>query len=100
MLGFYLNKVTGMSMHPRIPSGSFIISTRWLRFLLLRSGQMFYLQHPRYGCIVKTLHYIDKEKGYFWFKGESDQSLSIDELGAISKDSIIGRVICVAKPRL
>lgn len=96
MLGFSIGRVCGNSMLPRIPAGSFILVVKMPRFLL-RTGQMYYLNHPRYGRIVKTLDYIDGE--CLWFRGESKESVSLDAIGAMKQSQLIGWVIAVVKPK-
>lgn len=95
MLGLSIGRVRGESMSPRIPPDAFIIALKYPRFLL-RVGQVYYLNHPRYGAIVKTLDNIDGDK--LWFRGESQSSVSREAIGAIESNQLIGRVIWVIKP--
>ncbi len=55
---------------------------------------MFFIDHPRYGKIVKTLDTISLDST-LWFKGESSSSVPAESIGAISHKQIIGRVIWV-----
>lgn len=93
MLGIHIGRVCGNSMLPRITPDSFIIAIKLPRWYPKRVGQLFYLEHPRYGRIVKTLSVIDGE--YYWFRGESSESVSQTAIGAMTEKNIIGRVIFV-----
>lgn len=93
MLGFSIGRVCGNSMLPRITPDSFIIAIKTPRWYPKRIGQMFYIAHPRYGRIVKTLVAIDDKQ--YWFRGESAESVSTEAIGAISEEQLIGRVVWV-----
>ncbi len=93
MLGISIGRVRGTSMVPRITPDSFIIAMKIPKWYPKRVGQLFYLQHPRYGRIVKTLSVIDGEQ--YWFRGESESSVSSTAIGAMTEKNIIGRVVFV-----
>ncbi len=96
MLGISIGRVRGHSMWPRIAPDAFIIALYWPQCLPKRTGQMYYLNHPRYGRIVKTLDSIEGD--CLWFRGESPASVSRQDLGALKQSQVIGRVIWVANP--
>lgn len=58
---------------------------------------MYYLDHPDYGPIIKTLTRIDGPN--LWFSGESAESLSSAAIGALQHRQVLGRVIWVISPR-
>lgn len=93
MFGLSIGRVRGRSMLPRITPDSFIIAINYPRFLPKRVGQVYYLSHPRYGRIVKTLAAIEGEN--LWFRGESSESVSMHAIGALQHKHLIGRVIWV-----
>ncbi len=93
MLGIRIGRVFGHSMLPRITPDSFIISIKLPKWYPKRVGQLFYLQHPRYGRIVKTLSVIDN--GNYWFRGESSESVSEAAIGILNEQNIIGRVVFI-----
>lgn len=97
MLGITVGRVCGRSMLPQIPPDSFIIAVRFPRCFPKRIGQRYYIQHPRYGRIVKTLCQIDRE--FYYFRGESVESVSTAALGRISESQLIGRVVWVIRKR-
>ena len=78
-------------MSPRIPDKSYVLVNTWSKFFKLKHGTDMLIQHPHYGLIIKTLSCTDK-KGFYWFKGENEFSVSMSEIGAISKKQILGKV--------
>ena len=98
MLGFKIWKVSGDSMSPRIPELSYVLATSWLKFLPVREGQTLLLRHRSYGVIIKNVAMVDRN-GLIWSKGENERSLTVEELGPVNKDQIIGRVVSVIKKR-
>lgn len=94
MLGFNLWKVTGESMSPHIPNGSFILTIR--KFPVF-SGLRLVLKHAAYGLIVKTLIKKDSS-GLLWCQGESSASVSVEQIGPIAKSRVLGSVLWVFRP--
>lgn len=93
-------------MYPRLLPDSFIITFKtpqWLRLskkprLSSRHlGKMYYIQHPCYGHIVKTLAEVHGTS--YFFRGESEQSVSQSAIGELNDEHIIGRVIWVFSPK-
>ncbi len=97
MLGIHIGRVRGNSMLPRITPDSFIIAIKLPKWYPKRVGQLFYLQHPRYGRIVKTLSVIDGK--HYWFRGESSESVSEEAIGILNENNIIGRIIFIISAR-
>ncbi|PID66082.1 MAG: hypothetical protein CR975_04790 [Gammaproteobacteria bacterium] len=87
-------------MLPRIAPDAFIIALKWPRWLPKRPGQLYYVNHPRYGRMVKTLDKIETDSSgeLLWFRGESAQSVSPAAIGALRHRQLIGRVIWVISP--
>lgn len=94
MLGFSINRVTGMSMHPRLPHNSFILlrSLRSRRANKLRVGDVVRCHHDRYGSIIKTIAVIDTQE-FFWLKGEYYSSVSMQDMGPVHIDQISAKAI-------
>jgi len=102
MLGLSINRVTGMSMHPRLPDGSFILlrslqsgsSLRGLeqRRNALKLGSMVKCRHIRYGPIIKTIVMVDQQ-GRYWLEGEHESSITKEQMGPVILDQIVSRVI-------
>ena len=92
--GFKIWQVTGHSMFPRIPQSSFVLVLQWFAFRKIKPGQTLLINHNRYGFLIKKVALIDKN-GLIWCKGENPSSISIEKLGPIGKQNIIGQVLKV-----
>lgn len=88
-----IGRVRGVSMLPRISPGAFIVAVKLPSCWRKRVGQLFYINHPRYGYIVKTLSHIDDRS--YWFRSEAAEGVSELAIGALTEDSILGRVVWV-----
>lgn len=97
MLGLKIWKVKGRSMAPIIPSESFVLAVHWFIFFPIREGQQLVIKHHKYGIIVKTVAIVDKN-GFIWSKGENIESVSVEEIGPVDKEQILGRVVWIFKP--
>jgi len=84
-------------MAPVIPQGCFVLVTNIFRFLPVREGQQLLINHPKYGVIVKTVTLIDRNK-LIWCRGENEMSISVIDIGPVSRKQIIGRVVQIFKP--
>ena len=85
-------------MIPIIPPGCFVLATKWLTLLPLKEGQRIVINHPRFGVIVKTVAFVD-QNGFIWSKGENQDSISVEQLGPVNKEQILGRIILIFKPK-
>jgi phage repressor protein C with HTH and peptisase S24 domain len=94
MFGFTFFKIKGDSMSPKIPNESYVLSCSWFGGLFLGEGKKILVQHHSYGLIVKTVALVDHH-GFIWVKGENNQSMSVEQLGPISANQVIGRVLSV-----
>lgn len=98
MLGFKIWKVEGHSMAPKIPQDSYVLINKWLNFLPVKKGQQLIMKHRVHGLIVKTVAIVD-HNGFIWSKGENKNSVSVEQLGPVSKDQVIGRVLTIFKSK-
>ncbi|MDO6427875.1 S24 family peptidase [Thalassotalea sp. 1_MG-2023] len=96
MLGLKFWKVKGHSMAPLFPQNSAVLVCNWLNFLPIKEGHRVLIKHRRFGIVVKTVAVIDRN-GFIWGKGENETSETIEELGPMNKEQIIGRIIYVNK---
>jgi signal peptidase I len=101
MLGFNINRVTGMSMHPRLPDGSFILlrsvsSSTFKSGRRFKIGDMVKFRHLRYGMIIKTITAIDEE-GRYWLRGEHASSVTMNQIGPVLGEQILAKVILTLK---
>nr|WP_085297573.1 S24 family peptidase [Cognaticolwellia mytili] len=94
MFGFTFFKIKGESMSPKIPNESYVLSCSWFSSFFLGEGKRILVQHHNYGLIVKTVALVDHH-GFIWVKGENSQSMPVEQLGPISANQVIGRVLSV-----
>lgn len=90
--GLKIWKVTGHSMFPRIPQHSYVLAGHWYNFKKLKANQTVLIKHPQYGLLIKTVAVIDKNN-LVWCKGENSSSISVEKLGPVNKQQIIGKVL-------
>lgn len=97
MLGFKVWKVQGNCMAPVYKNGSAVLVTNWLKCFAIKEGQHLLINHEKYGYIVKKVAVVD-HNGLIWCKGENSHSLSIEQLGPVSKAQVIGHILYKYKP--
>lgn len=90
--GLKIWKVMGHSMFPRIPQHSYVLVWHWHAFTKIKADQTILINHPRYGLLIKTVAIVDKNQ-LIWCKGENAASISVEQLGPINHQQIIGRVL-------
>ncbi len=95
-LGFKIWKVTGHSMFPRIPEFSFVLVNHWFNFRRIKPDQTILIRHNQYGLIIKTVALIDANN-FIWCKGENSSSIAVEQLGPVSSNQVVGRVLSVFK---
>ena len=72
-------------------------------FLVVRPASLYCINdivqvtHPYYGVIVKRIVWGDNTAG-FYLAGDSQASLSVDQIGRISFHQILGKVRWVINP--
>ena len=88
-----LVRICGESMVPRLRPGSFALF-RPARHL--SSGDTVLVEHPRYGCIVKSVRAI--ADGEVWLEGLSPHSIAADRLGSVPSQAVLGRLAFQVPP--
>lgn len=96
ILGFKIWKVTGHSMFPRIPEYSYVLVCHWFKQTWIKPEQTILVHSKQYGVIIKRVALIDSN-GFIWCKGENLSSISVEEIGPVSRNQVIGRVLSVFK---
>ena len=82
-------------MLPKITDGSYVLVKKNSTInLSIKKNTIMIIYHKIYGNLIKKFDYIDKTNN-FWFKGISNESISGDEIGPISRENILGKVIFV-----
>lgn len=84
-------------MLPRIAPDSYVVCFRFPKWMPKKIGAIYYIQHPQYGAIVKTLAAIHADGG-LEFCGESPHSVSQRALGQLAHHHVIGRVLWAIAP--
>ena len=88
-----IHQVSGNSMLPRYRDGSYLLLIPLYRFWPRPAiGDALVVKHPRLGTLVKTLERCDRN-GNYWLKGENPNSISSQDIGAIARSQVIGRVV-------
>ncbi len=77
-------------MSPNISDDSFIITKPFSN--IRNKNKLLIFKHKVYGKLVKRLNNIDSSN-FFWFKGDSYTSISMDDIGPIKREQIIGEII-------
>jgi nickel-type superoxide dismutase maturation protease len=87
-------QVTGASMSPYITDKSYILVFSPWNFLLDRKPILCF-QHHNYGKIIKRLKTFRNNQ--FWFESDNPEGINSGQIGPVSKEEIIGRVLIVLK---
>ncbi|PIE71497.1 MAG: peptidase S24 [Deltaproteobacteria bacterium] len=82
-------RICGDSMSPGLNRGDYVVAARWLR--RPRARQLVVIRHPVYGVIVKRM--VKKNACGYWFESDNPCGVTQDEIGALAKNQIIGRVL-------
>ena len=87
---FSMIKVQGTSMVPRLQHGDFVFISHWQRSL--KVGDLVVVDHALYRFIIKRVIEIDCN-GLLWIAGENESSLKPEELGWITPNKLVGKVL-------
>lgn len=79
-------------MFPRIPQHSYVLASHWYNFNKIKVNQTVLIKHPQYGLLIKNVAVVDKNN-LIWCKGENSSSITVEKLGPVSKQQIIGKVL-------
>ena len=84
-------------MAPVIADGSFVFVKTKLKKGKIQFGHKLIIRHKRYGHIIKTVEFIDRN-GVIWCRGENPLSVTTEQIGPISIEQILGRVLFSISP--
>jgi len=96
MLGFTFFKVSDDRMSPKIPNESYILVSDWFLSFYLAEGKQILIRHHTDGIIMKTVALVDHH-GFIWVKGDNENDTSVEEMGPIGKEQVIGLVFSILK---
>lgn len=91
---FRLIKVTGESLSPFLKDGDYVLITT-TPFLLkkINRGDLVVFHHDDVGMMIKKVAYVDPSLDALFVIGTHPSSVDSKQLGPISNNSIIGKVI-------
>ena len=81
-------------MSPFIPNGSFVLCNRWIKGYQI--GQIIKFRHRDYGDVIKIIQKID-DHGFLWCDGLNQESVSMNQIGPVSVNTVYGVVVWVIK---
>ncbi len=98
---FKLLKVSGDSLLPVYREGDFVvISTIPLFFGALKRGDIVVFRHEVYGTLIKMVEAMAPGGGELYVVGTREDSVDSRRFGPISRQDVVGKVIChIKKPR-
>lgn len=88
MFGWTLARISGASMHPLLPDGSFAL---FRAVKSVKRSDVVLVDHPRFGIIVKKVSAVSIN-GRIGLRGISSASTPSRELGHVEPDCVLGRM--------
>lgn len=87
-------RVSGDSLWPEFQNGDFVLTLKIpILYDSWRPGDVVAFRHPLYGLLIKKVDHRRLEDGRLFVTGNVAHSLDSREFGAISPDTVIGKVI-------
>jgi len=84
-------KVSGDSMLPHYRDGDYVLALS-AKLCRLREGDVWLVNHPSYGAIIKRILKIDGQR--FWLVSDNThEGTSTEKLGLLEQHNLIGKVI-------
>lgn len=82
-------------MLPGLRNGDYVIVLRWLRGI--KAGDVVVAQHHSLGVIIKRVKAVTNAKNYILMGDNTAASTRSEDIGAVTKQQIQGRVLCTVK---
>lgn len=94
-------KVRGDSMSPQYKNGDYVVSlkSQLLPSFLISEGRDYIIEHREHGRMLKRLTLKSNQNQSFQFSGLNPKSISTENIGVHSKESILGLVILLIKSK-
>jgi len=87
-------------MSPQLNCGDYVVLLT-LRYKksgrFIRPGQRLVFDHPQYGRMIKEVLCINSYDNTFTAKGLNSESVSPEQIGPVSFESVIGKMIYAIK---
>ena len=94
MFGYSIVKTTGDSMSPVVLHGAYLLIKRRRQYI---DGDIVYVNHAKYGKIVKRIISGNKLNG-FYLAGDNVLSVSVAQMGVVEQSKIVGVVRKIINP--
>ena len=94
---FKIVKVRGMSMHPTLAPGDYLILTKARSQSLLRAGFVVLVDHAKYGMIIKRVKSVSGKS--LRLEGDGPDSTSSTDMGDIAISAIKARARFAVTPK-
>lgn len=88
LFGWRLVRIRGRSMEPMLRPGCFALFRPASRVV---PGDIVLVNHPEFGLIVKRVARVFG--GQCWLTGLSDQSTTMERLGTVGLERVLGRFV-------
>jgi phage repressor protein C with HTH and peptisase S24 domain len=92
-----LLKVSGRSLWPLYEDGDYVLAVHPRLAGPIRPGDVVVFRNPVYGTMIKQVERLLPESDEIYVVGTHDQSVDSRQFGAISRQAVIGKVICRIK---
>lgn len=89
-------KVSGSSLAPHYQEGDFVIIVKipfFLHINRLKEEDVIVFRHPKFGVMMKRIHYFSPQEGGIFVYGTHPSSVDSRQFGPIRQEDIIGKVI-------
>jgi phage repressor protein C with HTH and peptisase S24 domain len=94
-------RVTGNSLLPEYHPNDFVIINTHLFFLrTIRQNDILVFQHPHHGTLIKKVEFITANDKKIFVRGTHPTSIDSNDFGAISKGTVMGKVVWHIKKTL
>ena len=86
-------------MSPQLNCGDYVLLLTLFNRRSIRPTQRLVFDHAQYGRMVKEVVSVDTEQNTFTAKGLNNESVSMQQIGAMPFETVVGRVIwSIKKP--
>jgi nickel-type superoxide dismutase maturation protease len=89
-----LLKVSGNSLRPTYQEGDFVVVFKISCFLgTVKYGDVIVFRHPMYGLMIKRVDRVASDRKQIYVVGTHEDSVDSRQLGPISSEAVVGKVI-------
>jgi nickel-type superoxide dismutase maturation protease len=88
-----LMKVSGNSLWPLYQDGDYVLAAHPALAGNIKPGDIIVFRHPGYNTMIKQVERVLADSGEIFVIGTHDRSVDSRQFGAISRRSVLGKVI-------